>query len=67
MRTDPDETTVIPDFEWLRNVTVQVSYNHETDTVVIDRGPLGRSIALFILGRAVEDEAFTDDLLEESV
>lgn len=57
---DPDE--LIPDFEWIQRVTLLVSYDPDTDTVLIDRGPLGRTLAVAVLNQAVEQLNFTDEV-----
>lgn len=56
---DPEE--LIPDFDWVRRVTIVLSYDSETDTVVIDRGPLGYTMVEAIITKALEDPAFSDD------
>ena len=56
-----DSEELVPDFDWVRRVTIVIDYDAETDTVVIDRGPLGPLMVEAILTRALEDPAFTDD------
>lgn len=55
----PEE--LVPDFDWVRQITILVSYDSETDTVVIDRGALGQTLVEAILEKALEQLAFTDD------
>ncbi len=52
---------VIPDFDWTRRVTLMISYDSETDTVVIDRGPLGRTMVEAILELALETLNCSDE------
>lgn len=61
---DTDE--LIPDFEWIQRVTLLVSYDPDTDTVLIDRGSLGRTLAVAVLNKAVEDLNFTDEVLDDA-
>lgn len=56
---DPED--LIPDFDWTRKVTILLSYDSETDTVVIDRGPLGLTLVQAILTSALEDPVFSDE------
>lgn len=61
-RLDED---LVTDFDWIQEVTILLSYNSETDTVVIDRGKLGRTLVAAILEKALEDMACADDLAAE--
>lgn len=57
---------LIPDFDWVKRVTILLSYDSETDTVVIDRGPLGRTMAIAILEKASEMLEFSDETFEDA-
>lgn len=52
---------LIPDFDWVRRVTIVISYDSETDTVVIDRGSLGLTMVQAIIEKALSEPCFTDD------